>query len=100
MFGFIIALFDYGELEVFILFQNNYQVTLKTSVSIAAGEKIQYLHTLLCGEAFCEFEIICEHIHNSNITRLNHILLFLDTYFSLLNLCQSQSAQCTVERLI
>ena len=48
------ALFDNGNLEELLLFARNFQMNLETSVMIAASTKIQYLCTLLHGEALCK----------------------------------------------
>ena len=46
-----IPLFDNGELEDFLLFVCNFNVTLEASGTLKAGVKVQYLHTLVRGEA-------------------------------------------------
>ena len=45
------ALFDNGEPEEFLLFISNLNMTPEASVMLHAGAKIQYLFTLVSGEA-------------------------------------------------
>ena len=48
------ALSSNGKLEDFILLQCNYQILPEASGNITSGEKIQYLLTLIRGEALRE----------------------------------------------
>ena len=43
------AVFGNGDLKEFILFQRNYQMMLKLSVSLTTGVKIQHLYNLSRG---------------------------------------------------
>ena len=45
------ALFDNGKLKEFLLFMRNFKMTLKDLGTLTANANIQYLHTLLRGEA-------------------------------------------------
>ena len=73
MYEFKMNLFDNCGTEGFILFQRNHQITIEASGNITVGDKIHYLHTLICGEALHKFETICRKIGNSNNTNLNTI---------------------------
>ena len=49
-------LFDYGDLEEFILFICNFNMTLVATGKLYMDAKIQYLRKLVHGEAFCQFD--------------------------------------------
>ena len=58
IYEFKMALFVSGEAEEFLLFVCNLQMTLEASRTIADGVKIQYIHTLVRGEALQQLEIL------------------------------------------
>ena len=84
MYEFRISLFENGEPEQFLLFQKKYKMMLDASGTLIADVKIQYLQTLLCGEALHEFDTLCVQIENTTTTHLNWILLGFGAYFLLL----------------
>ena len=47
------ALFDIGDLKEFLLFVHNFKMTLLESKIPRTEPKLQYLRTLVCGEALC-----------------------------------------------
>ena len=51
LYEFKMALFDNGDPEELLLFISNFITTLEESGMLVSGAKIQYLHTLLRGEA-------------------------------------------------
>ena len=92
------ALFENGDPEEFLLFVRNFQMTLKASGTLTASAKIQYIHTLLRGEALRQLEAFSIDMGSTTTTHLNQIILSLGTYFSLLMHIQSKSAQCAAEK--
>ena len=59
IYKFKMALFDHGETEDFLLFQQNYWMTLEVSGDIMMDARIQYLCMLINVEVLCKFETIC-----------------------------------------
>ena len=72
-------LFDNGDPEQFLLFVQNYKMTLEASGKLTENAKFQYLRTILCGKALRKFESLCAHIVRMTMTRLNQVLLGLET---------------------
>ena len=87
------ALFDNVDPEEFLLFVHNFQMDIKASGMIAASANIQYLLTLLRGEALHQPGMLFVEVGSTTIAHLNHIILGLGTYFFLLIRCQRKSAQ-------
>ena len=53
---FKMALFSYGKTEEFLLFVRNFKMTIAASGTLTSVTKIQYICTLVHGEALCQFE--------------------------------------------
>ena len=87
MYEFKMALIDNIQTEEFLLFQKNYKIILEALGAIMAGETIQYIRTLLRGEALHQFETLCDQVVNTNTTLLNQILFVLGAYFLQLITC-------------
>ena len=91
------ALFDNSELEEFLLFIRNFQMDLKASGTLAAGAKIQYLHTLVCGEALRQIDTLSTEGRSITSKDLESTNLVLGTYFFLLMRCQNKNVRCAAE---
>ena len=61
------TLYDNGDMEEFLLFQQNNQTVLESSDSITKVSKIYYLRTLFHGQTLHEFKVLYEQINDSNI---------------------------------
>ena len=61
------ALFGNEDMEEFLLFVRNFQMTLEASGTLTSGAKIQHLHTLVCGEVLCQLDIFSVGV-GSNIS--------------------------------
>ena len=68
IYDFIISLFDHVEPEEFLLFVRNFQMTLAATGTLEPAAKVQYLHTLVRGEALCQFDLLC-----SDVKKINHL---------------------------
>ena len=77
MYEFIMALFDNGYSEEFLLFQWNYKMMLDVSVTMTIDSKNQYLCPLIRGKSLHDFVTTCVHILSITSAHLNHILLCL-----------------------
>ena len=64
LYGFSISLFDHGDLEEFLLFVWNFNITLSATGTQELDTKIQYLHTLLYGEALRQFDLLSSDVEN------------------------------------
>ena len=51
-----VVLFDNGDPVEFFLFVQKFNTTLVESGTLATGAKIQHIHTLVHGEALCQFD--------------------------------------------
>ena len=52
------SLFDFGKPEEFLLFIRNFNMTLETIKTLYMEPKIQYLCTLVRGEALRQFDLL------------------------------------------
>ena len=57
-------LFDHSEPEEFLLFVQNFHMTLVASGMLEPEAKVQYICTLVCGEALCQFDFVSAHAKN------------------------------------
>ena len=58
------SLFDHVALEKFLLIVQNFQISLAATGMLEMEAKIQYLCTLLCGEALCQFDLVSADAKN------------------------------------
>ena len=79
LYEFKMTLFDNGEPKKFLLF------VLEDLTMLTANTKIQYLHTLLCGEAIRHFGTLCDQVGSTPIAHLNRFILGIGTYFPPVN---------------
>ena len=59
---YLMALFDNGYPEEFLLFIGNFQMTLEASATIASGANIHYLCTLVRGEALVHIDMLSAEV--------------------------------------
>ena len=72
---------DNGDLEEFLVFLQNFKMTLEASGTLASSAKIQYICRVLCGEALHQFDTLCAQVESTNTTHLNRMILGLGAYF-------------------
>ena len=58
LYDFRMSLFDNGDLEEFLLFVRNFNMTITASGVLETGTNIQYLRKLFCCEALHQFELL------------------------------------------
>ena len=75
------ALFDKSKLEEFLSSLQNFKMTLEALVTLAASAKLQYLHTIFCGEALHQLYNLCVHIGSTTTTYLSRTILGLCMHF-------------------
>ena len=84
------ALFDNGEPEELLLFICNFCMTLEASGTLKAGAKIQYLCTLVHGEALRQFETLSDYVGIAISETLTYIILVFGTYYFPVNVVSKQ----------
>ena len=72
-------LFDNKETEDLLLFVKKFKTTLESSGTIASNAKLNYLCTLLCGEAINQYHTLCSQVGSMTTTHLNQFILGLGT---------------------
>ena len=80
-----IVLFDKSESEEFLLFIKNFQMTLKSSVILIDDRNIQYICTLVRGEALHHIDTLSSEVGSTNSEHLKYIILVLGMYFPPVN---------------
>ena len=73
------ALFDNGKPEEFLLFVQDFKMTLKAMGKIASNEKIHCLCMILYGAALCQFDTFCYQVGITTISHLKLVILGLGT---------------------
>ena len=74
IFEFKMVLFENGYPKEFLLSQRHRQMTLKAPINMTSGSNIHYLRTLICGEALCEFESMCQIGNTTNTHQKQNML--------------------------
>ena len=74
LYEFRMSLFDNGDPEEFLLFVRNFNMTLVASEKLEMGVKVQYLHTLVCGEALCQFGLLYSDVESIGTLTLDYII--------------------------
>ena len=54
--------FDQGVPEDFLLLISSFNMNPKALGTIVASAKMQYLHTLICGEVLCQFDTLSTEV--------------------------------------
>ena len=77
-------MFDYGEPEYFILFVQNFNMTLAETGTRETDSKINYLCTLFQWEALHQFDLLCVDVENTDISlTVDYLLRVFAWYFFL-----------------
>ena len=93
------ALFDNGELGDFLWFIRNSNMTLEAPGTLRSGANIQYLCTLLRGEALRQFDILSSEVGSTTPENLTSTILDLGTQFYPVNSLSKKIVQFTVEQV-
>ena len=65
LYAFKISLFDHVDPEEFLLFIRNFNITLSETGTLDIDTNIQYLCTLVCGEALLQFYLLSSDVENT-----------------------------------
>ena len=66
LYEFIMSLFDHGKPEEFLLFVENFQMSLAAMGTLETEAGVQYLHTIACGEVLRQFELLPAYMENTD----------------------------------
>ena len=80
-----IAFFDNVNLDQFLSFIRDFNMTFEASGIITSGTRIQYLHTMVRGEALRQFYMLSSEVVSATSENLASIILGLSTYFFPIN---------------
>ena len=58
IYEFRMSLFDHSDPQGFLLFMQNFQITLAATGTLETEAEAQYLRSLVRGEALCRFELV------------------------------------------
>ena len=84
------APFDNGDPEEFLLLIRNFNMNIAASGTLETAAKVQYLHTLLRGEALRKFDLMSADVESTNPLTVEAIILGLGTCFFTVNLLSNQ----------
>ena len=59
------SLSNHGDTDEFLLFVINFQMTLAATETLEMEKKVQYLCTLVCEEALCQFDLVSADAKNT-----------------------------------
>ena len=85
IYEFKMSLFDNDKLEEFLLFVCNFNMTPEASGTMAAGAKIQYLLTLVRGEALHQFDSLSADVESTQTLNVDDIIKILAQYLPPVN---------------
>ena len=74
-----------GEPENFLLFVQNFNITINASVMLASNKKLQYLRNLIHGEELSQYYNLCAQFRSTTMAHLNPFILGIGTYFFTFN---------------
>ena len=95
IYEFRMSLFDHGEPEDFLFFVQNFNMTLASTGTLQKNVKVQYLHTLVRGEAFCRFDLFSNDVENVDTSlTVDNLLKGLACNFSCDFPFKKKSVQC------
>ena len=90
LFEFRMSLFDHDKPEKFLLFVKNFNTTLPEIGTLNMDAKIQYLCTLVYGEALRYFDLLSADMGNTETLKLDYYIKGLELYYPLVNLLSKQ----------
>ena len=86
LYDFKMSLFDHDKPEGFLLFIRNFSMTLVETGTLKMDANIQYLRTLVRGEALRQFDFLSANIENTATLNVNYYIKGLAVYFLPVNL--------------
>ena len=99
LYGFKMSLFDNLNTGEFLLFVSNFSMNLEASGNLVASTNIQYLLTLIIGEALHQYDMFPAKVGSTTSENLKSIILCLGPYFFPVNELSKQK-WCAVEWII
>ena len=83
LYEFNMDLFEHGNPEEFLLFICNFNMTLAVTGNLDMEAKIQYLCTLVRGEALRQFDLLSSDVENTETLNVDYYIMCLALYFPL-----------------
>ena len=74
LYNFKMAFFYNGDREEFLLFVQNFNMNLATSGTLPMSEKIQYICTIVRGEALCQFDLLSADVEGAKLLNMRSII--------------------------
>ena len=90
LYEFKMTFFDNGYSEEFLLFIQNFNMTLTASGTLTMGAKVQYPRTIVCGEVQRHFELLSSDLEGTDPLTVETIILGLASYFYPVNSLSNQ----------
>ena len=90
LYEFKIVLFNNGDLEEFLLFVHNFNMTPEALVTLGIDAKVQYIFTVVCVEVLRQFDLMSADVEGKNPLTVETIILELCVYFFPVNLISKQ----------
>ena len=85
LYEFRMSLFDNGDPEEFLLFVRNFNMTLAASRILDTGANIQYLCTIVRGEALRQFDLLFSDVESTETLNIEYIIKGLALCYPPLN---------------
>ena len=71
------SIFFNGKMEEFLLFICNFNMNLSALGTLEADTKFQYIHTLVCREALCQFDSLSSYVESTETLNVDYIIRVL-----------------------
>ena len=89
-FTFKMSFFDNGEPDEFLLFMLNFNTNLTGSGALKEGAKIQYIFSIVRGEALRQFDLLSADVEGTETLSFDDIIKGLAQYFLPVNSLSKQ----------
>ena len=90
LYEFKMSLIYNGKPEEFLFFVRNFNMTLAASGTLEAGAKVQYICTIIWGEALLQFDLWSDDVESMQTSKVDDIIKRLEQSFSSVNLLSKQ----------
>ena len=96
LYEFKMSLFEHGHPEEFLLFMQNFNMTLTSTGTLNMDSEINNLCTLVRGEVLHQFDLLYADVENTETLNVDYYIRGLSFYFLPVNSLKTIS-QCDVE---
>ena len=81
LYEFKMSLFEHGHPEEFLLFMQNFNMTLTSTGTLNMDSEINNLCTLVCGEVLHQFDLLYADVENTETLNVDYYIRGLSFYF-------------------